>query len=350
VAARDEHVKRLVAGLTGIGFTALGAVLVISFLYVLIAQNAPLAALGLLPALLGLGLGPVVLTRGAYDVTATPEGLHLSFVFRNESVPWTRVRAYRKIGVTWGAAVEPDGIRAAIFVILDYDRPEPTDTSRARAYTWLVGVGPAFSRSSADFRTCLDEHVPEKNRRLAPPAVSAMAATLLLSTSAALAAPAADVLDAALRAFVTGKDGVVASLFRYFEESVPTREAASDRQIMATFFGLVQHHFGRPAAFDQAQSTSSRFANVFMESATPDLWRNSDCVFRTYAYRTTFQKGPTQRHAEVLIEACLDRQLRPKWLKKVDIHFPNPDDATVRAARQLFKELDQKIRGTSRGA
>jgi hypothetical protein len=43
-------------------------------------------------------------------------------------------------------------------------------------------------------------------------------------------------------------------------------------------------------------------------------------------------------------------QLHQVWLRKVDIHFPNPDDATVQTARQLFDELRreiQRIRGAA---
>ena len=84
-----------------------------------------------------------------------------------------------------------------------------------------------------------------------------------------------------------------------------------------------------------------------MESATPDLWRNSDCVFRTYAYRTTFRKGSAQRPAEVLLDACLNSQLRPVWLRKVAIHFPDTDDETVQTARRLFDELHREMRRIS---
>lgn len=337
--------KRLVAALVGVSFTALGAAMAASFLFVLVADRATVALVGLLPAVLGLLLGPVVLTRAAYDVTADSEGLNLRFVFRSERVPWTRVRSYRKIGVTWGAAVDGAVLRAGIFIILDYDRAASADAPANRAYFWVVGLGPAFSRSSEDYRTFLDEHVPEKNRRRSAPAASVILGILmLLFTNAALAAPADDVLDSALRALVAGNHERLASLFRYFEESVPSGEAAKDRQVIWTFFGLVQRNFGRPEPFEPTRRTSSIFVNVYMESATPDLWRNSECVFRTYAYRTTFRKGSVQRPAELLVEVCLNPQLRPVWLRKVDIHFPEPDDATVQTARQLFDELRREIR------
>lgn len=337
--------KWLISALVGVSFTALGAVMTAALLFILLVDRTPAALFGLLPAVLGLGLGLIILTRGAYDVTADTKGLNLKFLFRNERVPWTRVRSYRKIGATWGAAVEGAVLRAGVFIILHYDGAAATRASAARAYFWAVGLGPAFSRSPEDYRTFLDEHVPEKNRRRSSAAASVVIGifTVFFGT-AAVATSAGDVLDTALHALVAGNHERVASLFKYFEHSVPSGEAAKDRQILMTFFGLVQRNFGRPEPFEPARRTASNFVNVYMESATPDLWRNSECVFRTYAYRTAFRRGSVQRPAELLAEVCLSPQLRPVWLKKIDIHFPDPDDTTVQTARQLFDELRRETR------
>ena len=161
--------------------------------------------------------------------------------------------------------------------------------------------------------------------------------------SAAGAGVAAPLLDAALQSLTNGDRQRMVSLFRYFEESVAPGDVSRDKQILSIFFGLLDTHFGRPAQFQATRSTANTFVNLHMASATVDLWRNSDCYFREYAFKTTFLKNQKGRAADVLLEACLDSQLRPVSLRKVDVHFTNPDAGTVREVEALFQRFRQEV-------
>lgn len=124
----------------------------------------------------------------------------------------------------------------------------------------------------------------------------------------------------------------------------PLTEATKDRAILHRFFSLLREHFGRPDQLGATRSTSPDFINLFMESARPDLWRNSDCLFKEYAFSGTFTRESERRRADVLLELCLDNSRRPIWLRKIDVHFPNPDPETIRRAQALFQQLQEDIR------
>jgi len=338
--------KRLVAGLIGVSFTSLGAALVAAFLVVLITHRDAAALLGLVPSGLAMVLGPMILTRIAYDATCDDHGLTLRFVFRQEYLPWACVQSYRKVGVTWGGAADDARIRGRIFVILEYERAQ--SRTRAWAYFWMIGLGPAFSDSAQEYRTALDDYIPVKNRPHGRGSIGMIVALCVALSATQLAADVDDVLGTVRRALATGDHEQIVSLFRYFDETVSRADAAKDRKDVAAFFGILERRFGRPERFEPTRQTSGNFVNVYIESATPDLWRNSECVFRTYAYRAAYRAGSVQRHAEVLAEACLNEQFRAVWLKRVDIHFTDPDRSTVAMARQFFEEWRRQIGGMKR--
>lgn len=155
-------------------------------------------------------------------------------------------------------------------------------------------------------------------------------------------------IERALQSLTAGDTGGLVALFRYFDESVGTAEASKDRSVIARFFALLEEHFGRPGTFGRIVSTARRYFNVHIESANPDLWRNSECVFKTYAYQATFVRGTQRRLADVLIEVCLDPRLRPTSVKKLDVRFVNPDRDTIQQGEVLFERLRaeiEKIRG-----
>ncbi|MDO9028011.1 MAG: hypothetical protein Q7U68_04030, partial [Candidatus Roizmanbacteria bacterium] len=81
-------------------------------------------------------------------------------------------------------------------------------------------------------------------------------------------------LDKTLRSFSSGNIEEVASLFRYFEESVDAAEVAKEKKIVRLFFALVKEKFGQPVGFETATATSIKHVNIEMESANSDLWNN----------------------------------------------------------------------------
>lgn len=181
--------------------------------------------------------------------------------------------------------------------------------------------------------------------RLRFAALAGLVFPLLLASGAETAAT---VLDSALAALAAGDSKQASAFFRYFDEQVAADEAGKDRQVLQVFFQLLQQHFGRPGQFERIRVTTPQFVNFFIESATPDLWRNSDCFFKGVGFRTTFTSNDQRRPAEVIVDMCVDAQARPLWLHKMDFHFMNPDQTTIDRAQaffQRFRQEVQRIRG-----
>jgi hypothetical protein len=170
------------------------------------------------------------------------------------------------------------------------------------------------------------------------------AVATLIAASVEVAHLAEDVVQAAASSLVSGNVGHLVALFRYFDETVPSSESARDRQVLRTFFTLLLDDFGRPEPLQPTRSTAGSFVNIHMESATTDLWRNSDCVFKSYAFQTHFVRHGAPRSAEVMFDACLDSRQRPTWLRKIDVHFSNPDAEMVAQAQAFFQRLQAEIR------
>src|SRR5437879_1712383 len=118
-----------------------------------------------------------------------------------------------------------------------------------------------------------------------------IAITILVSCllpRAAVAQLPSQVLDAALAALARGDTEAIVSLFHYFDGERPLEEASKDKQGIRTYFQLLREYFGRPERFEPIQVTAPNFINIFIESASHDLWRNSHCLFKEYAFKTTF--------------------------------------------------------------
>lgn len=136
----------------------------------------------------------------------------------------------------------------------------------------------------------------------------------------------------------------VTATFRFFAKTVGAEEASKDRRIVKSFVGLVVSHLGRAEIGDPLTSTEKAFANVYMESATPDLWRNSDCVFKEYVFPARFLRENQQLQGEVWLETCADQNTRTLWLRKIDIHVVRPDRNAIRIMQELFQALQLEIR------
>ncbi len=112
-------------------------------------------------------LGVALLTRSPYAVEWTgDQHLALRFAFRTEFVAPSDVIWYWKDGVRWSlfstSSTTTDEIDAGVFVLLRYRRRGygiPT------VFCWLKARGPAFAKSGREFRTLLDEHLPDKQKR-----------------------------------------------------------------------------------------------------------------------------------------------------------------------------------------
>jgi hypothetical protein len=110
-------------------------------------------------------LGALLLTQLAVRVHCDAGGLHLPTVGRSQVVPWSRVVAYRKVGVQRGIKrVDDRSARGATFIVLDYRSPGRDRGRPERVYFWVRGTGPATARSTEDFVTPLDHFIPDKLR------------------------------------------------------------------------------------------------------------------------------------------------------------------------------------------
>ena len=103
-------------------------------------------------------------------------------------------------------------------------------------------------------------------------------------------------------------------------------------------------HLGRVEIEEPLTSTEKSYANTYMESATPDLWRNSDCFFKGYAFRSRFVGAQRVLQAELWIDVCVDPNGQPRWLRKIDVHVVRPDQQATNAMQELFQALQREIR------
>ena len=150
-------------------------------------------------------------------------------------------------------------------------------------------------------------------------------------------------LDEVLKGFSSGTRDRVVSSFRYFEESRRAEEVAAEKQIVRLFFSLVTERFGRPGGFEPAKSTLPQTVNIYMESASTDLWNRSRCLFKSYPFKTVFSDGKTRRPADVIFDLCLETDPRRAWVRKIDIRFSAPDSITQQATLQTVQGIMQKV-------
>jgi hypothetical protein len=145
----------------------------------------------------------------------------------------------------------------------------------------------------------------------------------------------AHVLDRALRALSAGDVEGFVTHFRYVDD----RKWPNERPALTAVFSLLRDRLGRPDDFKAVTTTAPRFVNILIESATPDEWRRSDCLFKGYAFKTAFVEGKSRRPVEVIVDLCQSWTARRSWLRKVDVHFLEPDPKVVQALQEIAHAL-----------
>ncbi len=146
-------------------------------------------------------------------------------------------------------------------------------------------------------------------------------------------------LDQAQQAFAAGNVEAVAALFRYFEEIVGARDAATDRKLVGYFLGSVKEGFGRPVAFETAQASSLKYVSTRIESAAADQWNASECLFKTYGLKTVFVEGETRRPAELAVTVCTGPRVETAALRQIEFRFTNPDAGTAQKLQTVLAQL-----------
>jgi len=165
----------------------------------------------------------------------------------------------------------------------------------------------------------------------------------LVTTTTVSARLTGSVVQHAMQYLSTGKYEQVVPLFRYFEESVSQSEVSEDKRAIHTFFVLLRKHFGRLDRVSSSLSTSPNFINVYIESATPDLWRNSGCAFNENAFKSAFTDSGQSRAAEILLTTCFDNRLQREWLRKIDIRFTNTNPDTIKRAQEFLIQFSSEM-------
>jgi hypothetical protein len=144
-------------GLIFIVFGALGLVLA---LFAVIARGEYLLALGIVPAMLALGIGLLITAGIPWDVQFDDRGLTMYFALRTVDATWSQIRSFRKLVIRMSFR----GGEATVYTLLSYCRP---DGSAAYALLMLPGKGAAFSLSPSDYETELDRRIPRKSANAA---------------------------------------------------------------------------------------------------------------------------------------------------------------------------------------
>jgi hypothetical protein len=156
-----------------IGFGVLGGWVMAIGGTVVVAATLAMAGAWQLPFVFGLAggaatvvLGALVLTHVAVRVRCDAAGLHLPTVGMSHVVPWSRVVAYRTLGVKRGIKrLDDQSARGETFVVLHYRRPGRERGRPERVYFWMKGTGPASAKSTEEFAIPLDQFIPDKRRR-----------------------------------------------------------------------------------------------------------------------------------------------------------------------------------------
>jgi hypothetical protein len=290
------------------------------------------------PFIIGMpAVGALGLRYGANLSDWNADGMRLEFFRRTETVPWSEVEWFRKLWIT--QKLEGGG-KAWVATLVKYRR------GRGSAKTLLTVSGTASDDGAlfpARYITVFDVRIPGKDR------ARALIAALVVVTAVVVSVPVASQgslqrVHQALEELAQGRPDGVAALFRYFQEAVGADEAAKDQRIVKTFATLVIERLGRVESFEAATSTDPSFVNAFIESANADLWRNSECLFKAYAFRATLAKDGRRRAANVLLDVCVDGQVRPRWLRRLEVRLVRPDQETIDVMRGLFQALEQEIR------
>ncbi len=173
----------------------------------------------------------------------------------------------------------------------------------------------------------------------------AVCITATLITGLCTGAQAGELLiDAAIAAIMSGDREKFVSLFRYFDDVVSPSDASRDRLGVGVYFDLLREELGRPDRFEPTLTTSSTFLNIDLESATPDLWRNSDCLFKTSAFKTMFAGNDGRLPTEVFFNVCVDKRGH-QWLRAINVHLLNTNTETMRRAQRFLNRFMQELQG-----
>ena len=67
-------------------------------------------------------------------------------------------------------------------------------------------------------------------------------------------------------------------------------------------------------------------------------------MFKAYAFRARFAKDGRRRVADVLLDVCVDGQVQPRWLRRLEIRSVRPDPEAIEVMRGLFQALEREVR------
>ena len=155
---------RFVWGVLGFMFLLLGTMFTVISFFLFFRHGHVMLLAGAITSIIPMGVGVIVLTIGAYNVTCDDKQITLAFVFRTESVPWELVKCYQKLFIGWSLRGKGPEIDAGVLILLKYLRAKSGGLTPASAVFWIRGTGPAFSLSRREFTTALDRFIPHKNR------------------------------------------------------------------------------------------------------------------------------------------------------------------------------------------
>jgi len=154
---------RTFQGALSAAFFAAGGAVIIASALVLYRYSDPVAFAGVVVGAITVSLGFFLMIMLPYKGTSDDTTLHLWFVTRTDAIRWDDLLSYKKLAVGWTWKAHGRDMEGSVFTALSYLRPSMRTPTRA--YCWITGIGPAFSRSPEDYVTPLDRHAPEKNQR-----------------------------------------------------------------------------------------------------------------------------------------------------------------------------------------
>lgn len=143
-------------------------------------------------------------------------------------------------------------------------------------------------------------------------------------------------VDKALGALSAGDLDRLVSYFRYLDES----ETAFHKEGMKRMLKVIRDRLGKPGRVEPVSAVSSTYFGLHVESAEPHQWRQSDCAFKQFAFKTSMVEGKATRPAELVLELCYGQTAKTVGLRKVDFHFLDPSDPKL---LQTMAELMQTI-------
>jgi hypothetical protein len=232
-------------------------------------------------------------------------------------------------------------VRASEVLKIEGPRRAPADPEPSAPVPAAPGAAPAAPAAAA----APPAVAPVPPARAAAPPVGAPAPPAAAAAPARTPAPAgtadageaasAQMLGQALRALSAGDIATFVSHFRYVDDP----KWPDERSGLTRVFSLLRDRLGRPGAFELVSTTSPRFLNILIESATPDEWRRSDCIFKSHVFKTTLVEGKVSRPAEVIVEVCQARTASRSWLRNVDIHFLDQDPKVAQTLQEIAKAL-----------